>query len=131
MRAAPDYADAMFNLALLLQRGNKHAEGAEYWLRYLAAQNDQLIAQTGYAYRRPICFVRHSWRCDVHFERRGSCFCGESWETHAYHWLERQFDRLPRSCLTSCRRDIVGSARVGNDPLWQVSPTGVLAGCAP
>jgi len=54
MRAAPDYADAMSNLALLLQRGNKHAEGAEYCLRYLAAQNDQLIAQTGYAYRRPI-----------------------------------------------------------------------------
>jgi len=26
----------MFNLALLLQRGNKHAEAAEYWRRYLA-----------------------------------------------------------------------------------------------
>ncbi len=36
LRAAPDYADAMFNLALLLQRGNKHAEAAEYWRRYLA-----------------------------------------------------------------------------------------------
>src|SRR6516164_8993410 len=32
----PDYVDAMFNLALLLQRGNKHAEAAEYWRRYLA-----------------------------------------------------------------------------------------------
>jgi hypothetical protein len=36
LRAAPDYADAMFNLALLLQRGNKHGEAAEYWRRYLA-----------------------------------------------------------------------------------------------
>jgi hypothetical protein len=26
----------MFNLALLLQRGNKHAEAAEYWRLYLA-----------------------------------------------------------------------------------------------
>jgi hypothetical protein len=26
----------MFNLALLLQRGSKHAEAAEYWRRYLA-----------------------------------------------------------------------------------------------
>jgi hypothetical protein len=26
----------MFNLALLLQRNNKHAEAAEYWRRYLA-----------------------------------------------------------------------------------------------
>ncbi len=26
----------MFNLALLLQRGNKYAEAAEYWRRYLA-----------------------------------------------------------------------------------------------
>ena len=29
----PDYADAMFNLALLLQRGNLHNEAAEYWRR--------------------------------------------------------------------------------------------------
>ena len=36
LRAAPDYADAIFNLALLLQRVNKHAEAAEYWRRYLA-----------------------------------------------------------------------------------------------
>jgi TolA-binding protein len=46
MRAAPDYADAMFNLALVLQRNNKHAEAAEYWRRYLA--ND---AQSGWAAR--------------------------------------------------------------------------------
>jgi hypothetical protein len=26
----------MFNLALLLQRNNKHAEAAEHWRRYLA-----------------------------------------------------------------------------------------------
>jgi hypothetical protein len=30
MRGAPDYADAMFNLALLLHRSNNHAEAAEY-----------------------------------------------------------------------------------------------------
>jgi hypothetical protein len=33
---APDYADAMFNLALLLQRTNQYAEAADYWRRYLA-----------------------------------------------------------------------------------------------
>jgi hypothetical protein len=32
---APDYADAMFNLALLLQRTNQYAEAADYWRRYL------------------------------------------------------------------------------------------------
>ena len=31
-----NYADAMFNLALLLQRTNKHSEAADYWRRYLA-----------------------------------------------------------------------------------------------
>ena len=36
LRAVPSYADAMFNLALLLQRNNEHAEAAEYWRRYLA-----------------------------------------------------------------------------------------------
>jgi tetratricopeptide (TPR) repeat protein len=30
LHAAPDYADAIFNLALLLQRNNKHAGPAEY-----------------------------------------------------------------------------------------------------
>jgi tetratricopeptide (TPR) repeat protein len=35
LHAAPAYADAMFNLALLLQRNNKHAEAAEYWRHYL------------------------------------------------------------------------------------------------
>src|SRR5262245_16493493 len=29
LHAAPDYADAMFNLALLLQRGSRHKEAAE------------------------------------------------------------------------------------------------------
>jgi hypothetical protein len=36
LRAAPGYADAMFNLALLLQRTNQYAEAADYWRRYLA-----------------------------------------------------------------------------------------------
>jgi hypothetical protein len=39
LRAAPDYSDAMFNLALLLQRTNKHAEAAEYWRQYLTNDN--------------------------------------------------------------------------------------------
>jgi tetratricopeptide (TPR) repeat protein len=36
LRVAPDYVDAMFNLALLLQRTNQYAEAAGYWRRYLA-----------------------------------------------------------------------------------------------
>src|SRR5262249_35056016 len=34
-RAAPEYADAMFNLALLLRRGSRHKEAAECWRQYL------------------------------------------------------------------------------------------------
>jgi hypothetical protein len=34
---APDYIDAMFNLALLLQRKNQYAAAADYWRRYLAS----------------------------------------------------------------------------------------------
>src|SRR5262249_21889843 len=37
LRVAPNYADAMFNLALLLQRTNQYAEAANYWRRYLAS----------------------------------------------------------------------------------------------
>ena len=33
---APDYIDAMFNLALLLQRKGEYAEAADHWRRYLA-----------------------------------------------------------------------------------------------
>jgi hypothetical protein len=36
LRIAPDYADAMFNLAPLLQRTNQYAEAANYWRHYLA-----------------------------------------------------------------------------------------------
>ena len=36
LHVAPDYADAMFNLALLLQRKNQYAEASDYWRRYLA-----------------------------------------------------------------------------------------------
>jgi hypothetical protein len=35
LRVAPDHTDAMFNLALLLQRTNQYAEAADYWRRYL------------------------------------------------------------------------------------------------
>jgi hypothetical protein len=33
--ANSDYADAIFNLALLLQRKNEYTEAADYWRRYL------------------------------------------------------------------------------------------------
>ena len=33
---APDYIDATFNLALLLQRNGAFTEAADYWRRYLA-----------------------------------------------------------------------------------------------
>ena len=39
LRVAPDYADAMFNLALLLQRKNQYAEATDYWRRYLASDS--------------------------------------------------------------------------------------------
>jgi hypothetical protein len=35
LRVAP--TDAMFNIALLLQRTNQFAEAADYWRRYLAS----------------------------------------------------------------------------------------------
>src|SRR5262249_41854714 len=37
LRKAPNYIDAMFNLALLLQRQGAYAEAADYWRRYLAS----------------------------------------------------------------------------------------------
>jgi tetratricopeptide (TPR) repeat protein len=37
LRVAPDYSDAMFNLALLLQRKDQYPEAAEYWRRYLTS----------------------------------------------------------------------------------------------
>jgi tetratricopeptide (TPR) repeat protein len=37
LQVAPDYADAMFNLALLFQRTNQYTEAADYWHLYLAS----------------------------------------------------------------------------------------------
>jgi tetratricopeptide (TPR) repeat protein len=37
LRVAPHHADAMFNLALMLQRKNQYAEAAAYWRSYLAS----------------------------------------------------------------------------------------------
>jgi hypothetical protein len=34
---APDYTDALFNLALLLQRRGSYAEAKDYWRQYLAS----------------------------------------------------------------------------------------------
>ena len=36
LHAASNYADAMFNLALLLQRASRQKEAAECWRQYLA-----------------------------------------------------------------------------------------------
>jgi tetratricopeptide (TPR) repeat protein len=36
LRMAPDYVNAMFNLAQLLQRKNQYAEAADYWRLYLS-----------------------------------------------------------------------------------------------
>src|SRR5262245_45761095 len=49
-KSAPDYADAMFNLALLLQRASQHKEAADCWRQYLA--ND---AQSEWAARARRC----------------------------------------------------------------------------
>jgi tetratricopeptide (TPR) repeat protein len=37
LRIAPNYADATFNLALLLQRKNQYTEAADYWRLTLPA----------------------------------------------------------------------------------------------
>jgi tetratricopeptide (TPR) repeat protein len=37
LRVAPDYADAVFNPALLLQGKNQYADAADYWRHYLAS----------------------------------------------------------------------------------------------
>ena len=36
---APDHIDAMFNLALLLQRKGSYAEAADYWRQYLVSDH--------------------------------------------------------------------------------------------
>jgi thioredoxin-like negative regulator of GroEL len=41
---APEYVDAMFNLALLLQRRNKCVEAADHWRRYLAVDRQSECA---------------------------------------------------------------------------------------
>jgi len=38
VQVAPDYSDAMYNLALLLQRKNQCAEAEDYWRRDLALE---------------------------------------------------------------------------------------------
>ena len=40
VKADPDYADAIFNVALLLQRLERHAEAAARWKRYLKLDAD-------------------------------------------------------------------------------------------
>ena len=49
LQIAPDFTDAIFNIALLLQRKNEYAEAADYWRRYLA--NDSQSEWAGRARR--------------------------------------------------------------------------------
>jgi tetratricopeptide (TPR) repeat protein len=42
---APDYMDAMFNLALMLQRKGAYVEAADYWRRYLADRLSEWAAR--------------------------------------------------------------------------------------
>ena len=42
--ADPNYADAVFNLALFLQRLEKHAPAAQWWRRYLELDGSSLWA---------------------------------------------------------------------------------------
>jgi tetratricopeptide (TPR) repeat protein len=60
---APDYIDAMFNLALLLQRKGSFAEAAEYWRRYLVG--DRLSEWAARA-RRSLKF------CEIQVNSRAS-----------------------------------------------------------
>jgi len=97
LHAAPDYADAMFNLALLLQRNNKHAEAAEYWRRYLASD-----AQSEWAGRARRCLKF----CEMQVHHQRSCahaLVGRSLSPHQHHrsrffWglAQRALGRLQR-----------------------------------
>jgi hypothetical protein len=60
---APDYVDAMFNLALLLQRKGAYPEAADYWRQYLA--NDCLSEWSARA-RRSLKF------CEIQVNSLGS-----------------------------------------------------------
>jgi tetratricopeptide (TPR) repeat protein len=53
LRVAPDYTDAMFNLALVLQRTNQYAEATVYWRRYLASDYQSEWAARGHG-ERPV-----------------------------------------------------------------------------
>jgi len=68
LQAAPEYADAMFNLALSLQRGSRHKEAAEYWRQYLA--NDALSEWAARARRSlKFCAAIRASRPDPSSER--------------------------------------------------------------
>src|SRR5262249_19309090 len=66
LQAGPDYADAMFNLALLLQRANQPKEAAEYSRRYLAndAQSEWAARARRFAKCKFICQrAEKLWKC--------------------------------------------------------------------
>jgi hypothetical protein len=86
LRVAPDYADAMFNLALLLQRKNQYAEAADYWRRYLASN-----CQSEWATR-----ARRSGRAPA---ERSGLFC----RARLFHW---KADVVPLCCRILPRRGV-------------------------
>jgi tetratricopeptide (TPR) repeat protein len=57
LQAAPEYVDAMFNLAVLLQRSNRHKEAAEYRRRYLDYRFRESCHKRGIhlSFQAPIC----------------------------------------------------------------------------
>jgi tetratricopeptide (TPR) repeat protein len=61
LSAAPGYGDAIFNLALLLQRKSKYAEAAEYWRHYLVSDGQSEWASRA---RRSLKFCEISLASD-------------------------------------------------------------------
>jgi hypothetical protein len=59
---APDYIDAVFNLALLLQRKGPYAEAADYWRQYLASDR---VSEWAARARRSLKFCEISLASDA------------------------------------------------------------------
>ena len=67
--ADPDYADALFNLGLLHQRSDRHAEAATCWRRYLALDKDSHWASRA---RQALKLLRNADRAFVADGSRGA-----------------------------------------------------------
>jgi tetratricopeptide (TPR) repeat protein len=53
------YADAIFNIALFLQRLERHAEAAPWWRRYLEHDRDSPWAERA---KRGLKYAKYRWR---------------------------------------------------------------------